>query len=278
MKSPQTGAATGTPAMGAVSLPEQGDVVLCTVREITPHGIYVDLDEFAGLNGFLHISEISTGWVRNIEKVAKPQQKLVLKVIRAERSRREIDLSLRQVTNEERRNKLIEWKQKERATTIMAMVKKDLSLDDAQFQTYASKLEKEFGSLYEALETAAKKGEKPFSSLEIPAQVVNEIVRVAKEKIIPPKYEVGAILELSSKASDGVHQIRKVLTAASNSTGDVRISYVGAPRYRLRVVADDYKQADKLMNSVLDKIGENMGKHGVFSSKKEMSRKYGGGA
>jgi translation initiation factor 2 subunit 1 len=58
----------------------------------------------------------------------------------------------------------------------------------------------------------------------------------------------------------------------------VKITYVGAPRYRLRVVADDYKQADKVMNSVLEKIGENVGKHGAFSSKKEMSRKYGGGA
>lgn len=280
MKPPQPSAEPGASATSSVSLPERGDIVLCTVREITPHGIYVDLDEYAGLNGFLHISEISTGWVRNIEKVAKPQQKLVLKVIRAERSRREIDLSLRQVTNEERRSKLIEWKQRERATTIMAMVKKDLSLDDAHFESYASGLEKEFGSLYDALETAAKKGEKAFSSLEIPSQVVNEIVRVAKEKIVPPKYEVGAILELSSRAADGIHQIKKVLTAAANSSSsaDVKITYVGAPRYRLRVVADDYKQADKVMNSVLEKIGENVGKHGAFSSKKEMSRKYGGGA
>ena len=49
-------------------LPERGDIVLCTVREITSHGIYVDLDEYNGMNGFLHISEISTGWVRNIEQ------------------------------------------------------------------------------------------------------------------------------------------------------------------------------------------------------------------
>src|ERR1700689_1971626 len=186
--------------MESADLPERGDVVLCTVREITSHGIYVDLDEYNHMNGFLHISEISTGWVRNIERVAKPQQKLVLKVIRAERSRREVDLSLRQVTNEEKRNKLIEWKQNERATTIMGSVKKKLALPDVQYNDIIAKLEKEHGSLYEALETATKKGEKAFAGLEIPEPIVKEILEAAKEKITSPKYEVGAIVEISSKA------------------------------------------------------------------------------
>src|ERR1700683_5261675 len=132
----------------AAELPDRGEILLCTVREITPHGIYVDLDEYNHMNGFLHISEISTGWVRNIDRVAKTQQKMVLKVIRAERSRREVDLSLRQVTNEEKRNKLIEWKQSERAITIMGSVKKKLQLDDAQLSDISTKMVKEYGSLY----------------------------------------------------------------------------------------------------------------------------------
>jgi len=260
--------------------PERGDIVLCTVRETTPHGIYVDLDEYNGMNGFLHVSEISTGWVRNIEKVAKPQQKLVLKVIRAERSRREVDLSLRQVTNEERRNKLIEWKQKEKVMTIMGMVKKKLGIDDKRFGELVAKMQEEYGTPYEALEDAAKRGEKTFASMELPPEVVNELVTAAREKIASPKYEVGALVEMSSNAPDGIAQIRKALTAGLNAStaAEIKVSYVGAPRYRLRVTADDYKQADKVMAMTLQKIEESIGKHGSFTSKKEMSRKYGGGA
>src|SRR2546427_4403367 len=99
------------------SMPEPGEIVVCTVREITSHGIYVNLDQYGGMNGFLHVSEILTGWGRNIERGAKPQQKLVLKVIRAHRTRKEIDLSLRQVSNEERRAQVIEWKRAERGQT-----------------------------------------------------------------------------------------------------------------------------------------------------------------
>jgi translation initiation factor 2 subunit 1 len=271
-------ASDGRNFMEAAELPDRGEIVLCTVREITPHGIYVDLDEYNNMNGFLHISEISTGWVRNIERVAKPQQKMVLKVIRAERSRREVDLSLRQVTNEEKRNKLIEWKKKERAITIMGMVKKKLQLGDVQFDDISAKMEKEFGSLYEALEAASKKGEKAFATLEIPEAIEKDIVEAAREKISSPKYEVGAIVEVSSRASDGIQQIKEALEAATtaSTTAEIKVTYVGAPRYRLRVIADDYKQADKVMNSALEHIQEGVGKSGTFTSKREMSRKYGG--
>jgi translation initiation factor 2 subunit 1 len=262
----------------AAELPDRGEIVLCTVREITPHGIYVDLDEYNNMNGFLHISEISTGWVRNIERVAKPQQKLVLKVIRAEKSRREVDLSLRQVTNEEKRTKLIQWKQNEKAVTIMEMVKRKLSMNDKQFGEIVVKLEAEYGSLYESLEAASKKGEKALATLDMPPAIAKEIVEAAKEKISAPKYEVGAIVEITSKAADGIQQIKEALDEATgaSSTAEINITYVGAPRYRLRVIADDYKQADKVMNTVLERIQEGIGKHGTFSSKREMSRKYGG--
>ena len=39
------------------SMPEPGEIVVCTVREITSHGIYVNLDQYGGMNGFLHVSE-----------------------------------------------------------------------------------------------------------------------------------------------------------------------------------------------------------------------------
>jgi len=259
-------------------MPEPGEIVICTVREITSHGIYVNLDQYGGMNGFLHVSEISTGWVRNIERVAKPQQKLVLKVIRADRTRNEIDLSLRQVTNEERRAKVIEWKRTERAHAIMNIVKKKVNQDENRLNEYVVRMVEEFGSLYAALELAAKKGEKAFAALQLPQAFAAAVVETATEKIVPPKYEVGAIVELSSRAPDGVQQIKKTLIAASASSGsaEVKITYAGAPRYRVRITADDYKQAEKTMASVLDKIKDGAGKHGVFSFKREISRKYGG--
>ena len=261
-----------------VPMPESGEVVVCTVREITSHGIYVNLDQYDGMNGFLHVSEISTGWVRNIERVAKVSQKLVLKVIRANKMRREIDLSLRQVTNEERRAKVIEWKREERAIAIMGAVKKKLDFDDTQAKSLKENLEDRFGTLYEAFEMAAKKGEKGLGPLELPEKTAKAIAETASEKIIPPSYEVGALVEISSRSSNGIEQVKKTLMAAveSSPSAGVHITYAGAPKYRVRVTADDYKQAEKALDGVLEKIKDGVGKHDVFSFKREISRKHGG--
>jgi translation initiation factor 2 subunit 1 len=258
-------------------MPESGEVVVCTVREITSHGIYVNLDQYDGMNGFLHVSEISTGWVRNIERVAKVSQKLVLKVIRANRIRREIDLSLRQVTNEERRAKVIEWKREERAIAIMSSVKKKLGLDDVQAESLKEKLEDHFGTLYEAFEMAARKGEKGLGPLELPEKTAKAIAETAAEKIVPPSYEVGALVEISSRSPNGFEQVKKTLIAAASSpSAQVHITYAGAPRYRVRVMADDYKQAEKALDGVLEKIKDGVGKHDTFNFKREISRKHGG--
>ncbi len=259
-------------------LPEAGEVVICTVREITSHGIYVSLDQYEGTNGFLHVSEISTGWVRNIDRVAKVSQKIVLKVIRVNRTRREIDLSLRQVTNEERRAKVIEWKREERALAIIDAVKAELGLDESSVSDLKEKLEDEFGTLYEALETSTKRGEKALAPLGLQEGVAKKVAEIASGKIIPPKYEVGALVEVSSKSPDGIERVKKTLVSASSASPgtEIRITYAGAPRYRVRITADDYKHAEKALDMVLEKIKGGVGKHDTFSFKREISRKYGG--
>ena len=258
-------------------LPDPGEVVVCTVREITSHGIYVNLDQYDGTNGFLHVSEISTGWVRNIDRVAKVSQKLILKVIRINRARREIDLSLRQVTNEERRQRVIEWKREERALTIIDAVKKKLAVDDIHTKEIKGKLESQFGTLYAALETAARKGDKGLAQAGLTEKEAKTVAEIAAEKIVPPRYEVGALVEVSSRSPEGIEQVKKTLLAAASApSAEVHITYAGAPRYRVRITADDYKQAEKAMDGVLEKIKDGVGKHDAFTFKREISRKYGG--
>ena len=63
-------------------LPEENEVILCTVKKILPHSIFVDLDEYENKEGLIHISEISPGRVRNIRDFVKEGKKIGWKVLK----------------------------------------------------------------------------------------------------------------------------------------------------------------------------------------------------
>ena len=90
--------------------PEEDELVMCTVTKIFPHSVFVNLDEF-DRNGLIHISEVSPGRIRNIRDFVKQDKKVICKVLRINKERGHIDLSLRRVNDAQRRNKSDEIKQ-----------------------------------------------------------------------------------------------------------------------------------------------------------------------
>ena len=91
-------------------LPEIGEIVIATITKVSDHGAYVTLDEYDGVQGFLHISEIAPGWVRKVRRYVKENEKKVLLVKKIQAKRGEIDLSLKQISKEQRKKKLLDVK------------------------------------------------------------------------------------------------------------------------------------------------------------------------
>ncbi|MGQ9469338.1 MAG: translation initiation factor IF-2 subunit alpha [Nitrososphaerales archaeon] len=254
-------------------LPEEGELVMATVSRITPHGVYVTLDEYDDINGFLHISEISTGWVKSIERYVRLEQKIVLKVIRVNKQRNEIDLSLRQVTSEERRRKLIEMKMAKKADNVMKLVESKLNLNEETSKKYRELLIEEFGALYDAVEELLRKGIKVLQKLNLPQDYVSTLETIAKEKITIPRVEVHGIIELKSDSPNGIDIIKSALLEAKNvrsGGAEIDIKYLGAPKYRIEVKAENYKIAEKALEISTQRIMESIKKKGgSFSLKRE---------
>jgi len=254
-------------AVAAVDWPESGELVIATVARIIPHGAYVTLDDYGGREGFLHVSEVSTTWVRNIRDFVREGRKLVLKVLRVDRERRHIDLSLKRVSDQERREELLDWKRRTKGRTMLDLVAQRLNLpaEKAQ-QELGAQLEKDFGGVYEAFEKARERGMAAFEKTSLSEDVAKAIYSVALEKVKLPAVTIKADLELACPRPDGVEVIKKTLLdieeLGRKNDAEVNLYVVGAPKYRVEVTAKSYKRAEKLLQQAVESAGEAMKRGG----------------
>lgn len=256
--------------------PEEGELVVATVKEISPYGAYVTLDEYGNKEGFLHLSEVSTSWVRNIRDFVREGRKVVLKVLRVDLKRGQVDLSLKRVTDRERREALLEWRQRRRGRFLLNLLSQRLKQPYAKvYEEFGKKLEEFFGGLYEAFEEACEKGEEKLLKAGIPPEVAREIVTIAIERIKVPTVKISGTLELSCMKPKGVEVIRRTLmdleTLGKKGNATVNIYVIGSPKYRVEVTAKDYKVAEKLLQEVVDRASQEMKKAGgTFAFKREV--------
>ena len=238
-------------------LPEVGEFVVATIIRIMPYGVYASLDEYNGIEGLLHISEISSRWVKNIRDHVRERQKVVLKVLRVDSEKRHIDLSLRRVNEREKREKLLEWKRERRGRKLfnMAAEKLGVTLEEA-YEKVGSVLEDRFGSIYDSFEAAAVKGEKPLIKAKIPPNWVKVVYDLAESNVRIPLMKVKGTMELTCNKPNGVTVLRDAFKKAKKvrkpENTDVKMYVTGAPKYRVEVSAKNYKEAEKLLEKVVN--------------------------
>jgi translation initiation factor 2 subunit 1 len=248
-------------------LPEEGEIIIATVREVTGHGAYLTLEEYNNMTGFLHISKIATGWIRNIERYVRPKEKAVLKVIRVNKVRGEVDTSLKQVSGEERKSKLIEAKKSDKAATLLGFVRSKLELTHQQVQKVEDKILQRYDYAYDAFEAVSLKGLDAIQNIEL-SQEIKSAIEEASRRIPIPLVEINGILEIMLKNPDGIEIIKNTLAAAEGNKGGASsaITYIGAPRYRIVVKAENFKIAEKFLNNLVEKTRVNTEKqHGTFN-------------
>ncbi|MEM1550767.1 MAG: translation initiation factor IF-2 subunit alpha [Candidatus Bathyarchaeia archaeon] len=252
--------------------PEVGELVISTVTEIIDYGAYVKLDEYGGKEGFLHISEISSGWIRNIRDYIHEGEKVVLKVLRVDPARNQIDLSLRRVTQRERREKILLWKRARRAESLLKSVSQKLNMSFEEIYNLVSEpLERAFSDVYSGLEAAAREGAEVLIKAGIQENLAKILTEVAKEKIKVTAVKVRGILNVTCTMPDGVLRIKEALLKARDSASSkkvkVNIYVVAPPRYRVEVIAKDYKEAHAALKKVADtamNIIKKLGGQGAF--------------
>jgi translation initiation factor 2 subunit 1 len=236
--------------------PEPGDLVIASIQRITDYGAYVILDEYEK-EGLLHISEVASGWVRNIRDFVREGQKTVLKVLRVDTEKRHVDVSLRRVSRSERREKVLSWKKERKAESLMRTVSEKLKMVfDELYAKTGAEIEEKFGGIYEGFERAAREGPDPLMEAGLSKDVAVVITEVAKEKIRPSMVKIKGVLALRCMKRNGVIQIREALLSAQKldkqKSASIHLYTVAAPKYAIEVSAEDYKEAEKILQKAAE--------------------------
>lgn len=233
-------------------LPEEGELVICTVKKILFHSVFVSLDEYENKEGMIHISEIAPGRIRNIRDYVREEKKIVCEVLRIDSERSQVDLSLRRVNSSERAQKTAEFKQEQKAEKLLESIGKTnkKSLGE-MYRDIGDGLIEDFGSLRNGFQQISLNNSL-IKSLKLSKKLEDSFLAIINEKIRPPEVIIYASLTLQSQKANGIDEIKGILNKIKDN--DIKISYISAPNYRLSLTSPDYKTAESKLKSLREKF------------------------
>jgi translation initiation factor 2 subunit 1 len=255
--------------------PKEGEFVIGRVVDIQQQYIYVDLLDYEGLRseeyarGMIHISEISSRWIKNIRNFARVGQRIVVRVLRVDQSKGHVDLSLRRVNSAQKDNRMKEWKYAVKYENLLQFFTEEegisLSLDQAYELIGWPVLEK-FDSYQEAIESLKEYGDEILQSLgTLDKDQAKAFMKIVDENVEISTVNIVGKLKLMNTDGDGIEKIKITLAKASKviekpkETRNIKILYIGAPFYRVEIISKDYLDAENILSDSLEII-ESMSK------------------
>jgi translation initiation factor 2 subunit 1 len=184
-------------------------------------------------------------------------------------SSQQIDLSYKDVNDHQRSEKIQEWKNEQKAEKWLSIALGD-DIPDDQYERVIGELLSEFETVYSGFERAAIHGEEVLTELDLTDEEVDVITETARENVSVPYVTVSGYIDLECFGIEGVDAIQEALKAATGN-GEVpdevelEVTYVGAPEYRIRVQAPNYKAAETALEESVDRAQAAIEKLGVMS-------------
>jgi translation initiation factor 2 subunit 1 len=242
-------------------LPSTGELVLVKITKIMQHGAYCTLVEY-NIDAYLPISEVSTGWIKNIHEFIKEGQSAVAKVIAVDKPKKSIDVSLKKATLKERTVKMNDYNTEKRSEKLF-----EQALTDSKLETQKEKIINEISEhtrTYTELIFGISEN-KNYADFIKNEKLKEALLDIVSKNIKPKRYIVSYIMELrSASAKSGIDMIKKILAEIS-STG-TEILYLGAPKYKLTSEDSSYPKAESKIKET-QKILEKYSKQIEFSIK-----------
>ena len=232
--------------------PEQDEIVFCQVTKLFNHAVFVNLIEYNS-PGMIHISEIAPGRIRNIRDYVKIDKQIVCKVLRIDSEKGHIDLSLRRVNSNQRREKLDEIKAELKAEKIISNLAKNLKKDLGKlYAQITEKIFKEYSHLHLCFMDVVD-GKVNLEELGVPKTLTKNLEEVILEVFKPKKVKIEGIIKLQTYDSEGIKKIIKFLKDIEKLKG-VIVYYKGGGNYNLEIEDYEYKTVEDVLEQIKTKL------------------------
>jgi translation initiation factor 2 subunit 1 len=254
-------------------MPEEGECVFCTVTKVQFHSVFVELDEYPGKQGMIHISEISPGRIRNINDFVKEGKVIVCKVLKINRERGHIDLSLRRVNESQRRAKVEERKQEIISESIIVTYaehdKTNKQKPEVVFEHLSKVLLKKYPSIFFAFEDVVENNA-DLTEIGLEKEIFDKLEPIIRERIKIKEVSIGGTITIHSYESNGVNLICDLMDKAMKVSDLLDIKTLGAGNYSMKISAPEYKEAEEILKNAIEILEKGLkGTNTEFSFKRE---------
>jgi len=239
--------------------PEENEIVLCQVTKIYPNSVFVKLLEYDEM-GMIHISEVSPGRIRNLRDFVSEGRQIVCKVLKLDKEKGHIDLSLRRVNSMQRREKIDEIKSELKAEALIKNLAKKLQKPfEELYKEVSSKVLKEYTYVHEFFKDLVEEEVDPEKYLS--KKLALEVKEAVLEKFKPKSVTIQCEIKMHTYAPDGINKIKKTLLAIEKVSPTLTLNYLGAGRFKMIIVDKDYKPAEETLSkaqAVLEKFKDKL--------------------
>ena len=166
----------------------------------------------------------------------------------------------------QKKAKMQEWANEKRAYDLLAQLSKQLKRDIKKtFEAVGRPLLEKHGLVYPILIEIAKGEQSYLKDLKLDKKIQTALLSFLEKRIKLPKVEINAKMSLETRDPNGINIIKDVLKRASGDakkTGaEATFIYLGAPKYKFKLVAEDYKIAEEALKQVADRLEKTMKSH-----------------
>lgn len=221
------------------------------IKAIEEFGVYCDILDQPGYQGFIPKGEVASSWAKDINKVIKLNQIRVGKVLDIDDNVKTVTLSLKRVQEREEREVITMYNNELTAFNIIknAISKTKIKRD---VQDIIDLIKEKYNNVYDFLRDAAL-NQDLLESIDLPKTLKLALKEEISRRFSNIIYKIRLNVEAKYYGSDGLNKIKSLFK-------DLDVRYLGGGKYTIVLESKQPKELNKRVEQLAKEL-ENKAKN-----------------